>query len=268
MAEELIDHCHAKEQDGKQAYIKLSGDGSCGVSNIDPREYPEIYTGEVSARKQALHNLLNTVFGSFEVVPTSSIVEDFIEVKIDEFGPVECIASGFFDGENFQLWSITRAIVSKKGQYYGCFGSSNSEKLGLTRQDLEQLQNIMLKSANIMKQNGYHSGYISKDLMLDKNTNKFVMHDHNDRRGGRSVVEQLLPMYPDDYIISLKHRFPKYKKISSSIGRLLESALTVSGSNTLMIDDGKDFSTVSLVHKIGSKKEILRIIDKYKKEQT
>lgn len=201
LATRIINECINMENKDKKAYIKLDSKGSDGIDNISYSQYNNIYNGTIKDRINTLRDLLINRFSNYKYFPCQPMVENNIETSTDNLGVQEYIVSGIFDDNKWHLWSITRAIVNDKGRYLGVIGTSVPQKLGILEKDIDTMINIVEKSAFAMQKHGYVLGYISKDFMYDRLDSNFKIHDHNDRRGGRSFIEQLIRLYPNKLFI-------------------------------------------------------------------
>ncbi len=201
LAKRIITECVKIEEEGKKSYIKLDAQGLEGLDNLSPQIYSSIYMGPIKERIENLSKLLIDRFSTYEYFPSIPMIEERIEKSKDKFGVKEYIASGVFDTKRWNLWSLTRAITDTSGKYIGAIGSSSLTKLGISNSEYQSIVEIMEKTALAMKNHGYQMGYVSKDIMLDARDGFFKIHDHNDRRGGRSFLEQLIHHYPEHIFV-------------------------------------------------------------------
>lgn len=201
LASKIIDHCSTIESMGNKAYIKLDSQGADGIDNISPIKYPEVYEGEFVTRIERLSKLIHERFSQYNTFPCKPMVEERITASKDELGTKEYIISGIFHRNTWNLWSITRAITDQAGRYLGAIGSSSHKNIGINDSEYVLMKSVVEESAYAMGASGYEAGYISKDAMLDIDESLFKIHDHNDRRGGRSFLEVLTKLYPNKVFI-------------------------------------------------------------------
>jgi len=226
LSSRILDICIAKELRGKEAYVKLDVSGVSGLDNLSPSKYPEVYHGTYDERIDALVGILQSRFSSLVKFPTAG-VEDRVARDSDRFGVKEYVVSGVQTIEGMHLMCIVRAINDDNDVFQGIIASTDPSKIGISREDQLELTRVMVKAAKAQVKAGYKEGYIAKDFMYDKLDNKFKINDHNDRRGGRSTIEQLMLLKPGSVFMDKDYSFivPEGQDTIQYAERLAQCAL-------------------------------------------
>ncbi|RME60212.1 MAG: hypothetical protein D6780_03775 [Candidatus Dadabacteria bacterium] len=190
---EVIDVCCQKEQQGINPYIKLDATGVSGLDNLCPRRYPEIYNSNLNPKERAalLAQVMAVKFDEEEDL-APALVENKLVPEVDKFGRKE-IGVGLVIA-NGALYTITvgRQIVSSEDVFEGIILSTNPEKIGISKDDLEKINAVIERASSALSTLGYLNGYVSFDIIIDQRTNTAKVHDYNFRRGGRTFLERLI----------------------------------------------------------------------------
>ncbi|NDC37544.1 MAG: hypothetical protein EBZ48_05780 [Proteobacteria bacterium] len=205
-ATSIIEAAIRTEERAGSSYIKLDGAGVSGLDNLSPAKYPQMYEGSREQRIAVLSGYIQARFGATEKFP-SAVIEDRVGRVTDAFGVCEYVVSGVTTGNGFRPWCVVRAINDKHDVFQGVIGSTDPSKIGVTASHLSSLLDVMDVTGRAMQRAGYDFGYISKDLMLDLPSNSMKINDHNDRRGGRSFMERVLPLYPGKVLMDKDYEF-------------------------------------------------------------
>ena len=129
----------------------------------------------------------------------------------DKFGIREFVVSGITTTEGFHHWGVVRNLTNEQGVYIGVIGSADPEKIGMTQEQYEEKIKLVGRVSVVMdlSLDGYQ-GYTSCDVMEHYNgsgTPRDIIVDHNHRRGGRSVLEVLIALRPNDVFIDMDYTF-------------------------------------------------------------
>lgn len=179
--------------EGKSVYIKVAANGLAGFGNIPPKINPLLEKDIApEARSDKFQKLVNGILEGNDILP-DAVVEENLNILSDNEGKREHIVSGIIIGGEFRPWSISRSINDDLGRYQGAIISPDLKDVGLTAQGVDTIVNQAGELAGAMTKSGkYNTGYVAKDFVVvpdGHNKERNVFHDHNDRRGGRSVLE-------------------------------------------------------------------------------
>jgi hypothetical protein len=242
-ASQILNALAQMEANGKPGYIKTVDGGVSGVGNLPPASYPQIYNRHLPNEErggliyQALFGPEGKLVGS-KALPDGAVVEEHLSIQTDDLGRREWVVSGFTVNGQFQPWICSRTLNSPDDIYVGTIASTVPEVIGLTNQEFAERINIVSEFAEAGAKNGYRLGYTAKDL-VDTAQYGPQVHDHNDRRGGRSTIEQLLPLVGPkaafldrDYEFRIPRETNLAKRTLEIANRLSEAGLLLYGSGS------------------------------------
>lgn len=176
------------------AFIKLDSIGVSGIANVSTKAYPDVYNQDLGLVERVTALKAAIVEKKIHVL-TDAVIEQFVEIEQDPvYGELEFTISGFALDGTYMPWAVDK-FQTEDGTYVSNYQANTAEQLGISAEDAKALYTIVNQAVTALKQAGlYSDGYIAFDVFRNKSTGKWMIHDPNLRRGGRSVLEAQVVM--------------------------------------------------------------------------
>ena len=182
------------------SFIKLDVNGVSGLGNLHPQSYPELYDRRIDrdVRIQKMMQVVQEKVGG--QLPIAAGVEEFAKTKKLQGVSMDTTIGGFTVDGKFLPMSAFPFGTDADGVYTHGWISSKAEDVSEESGDWAIMFNTAIEMTDVRSRFGYSTGITAEDMFTLVNNNRIVIHDFNDRQGGRTYVEAFIALHDGGWV--------------------------------------------------------------------